>query len=115
MIFESSGRNSLLSMIVLFSLAAVVRLDAQTSALWGEHGELWTPKSRLPDFSFAGYHSGNVPIPNVPIKASVKEFGAKGDGQADDSQAFLDAIAAVSDGAVLIPAGRYKITRVLKI
>ena len=115
MILESSQRNLQLSMIIFFFLAAVVRVDAQTSALWSQHGELWTSKSRLPDFSFAGYHSGNDPLPNVPVKASVKEFGAKGDGQTDDSQAFLDAIAAVSDGAVFIPAGRYRITRVLKI
>src|ERR1043166_8612439 len=89
--------------------------DSSTSALWGRNGELWTPQSRLPDFSYAGYHSGNDPIPEVTVKADVKNFGAVGDGQADDSQAFLRAIASVSNGAIFIPAGRYKINEILKI
>ena len=115
MIYDTVRSISQLAMIIFFVFSTAIRADAQTSGLWGQSGELWTPKSRLPDFSFAGYHSGNDPIPNVPVKASVKDFGAEGDGLTDDSQAFLDAITAVSEGAVLIPAGRYKITRVLKI
>lgn len=94
---------------------ASVPASAPTSALWGQDGELWTPQSRLPDFSFAGYHSGNDPIPDVPVKANVKSFGALGDGETDDSQAFLNAIASTSNGAVFIPTGRYKITQILKI
>ncbi|MEW5976996.1 MAG: glycosyl hydrolase family 28-related protein [Acidobacteriota bacterium] len=89
--------------------------NASRSALWGQEGELWTPYDRLPDFSFAGYHRGNDSLPDVPVKANVRDFGAVGDGESDDSQAFLDAIASVSNGAVLIPAGRYRLTRVLKL
>ncbi|MCX6906896.1 MAG: hypothetical protein NTY01_02510 [Verrucomicrobia bacterium] len=59
-----------------------------SSDLWGTAGEKWTPQSRLPDFSFAGYHAGEAPIPDVAVKASVKNFGAKGDGVADDTAAF---------------------------
>ena len=54
------------------------------SALWGRGGEKWTPQSRLPDFSFAGYHCGEKPLPTVSPGVSVKKFGAKGDGVADD-------------------------------
>jgi len=86
-----------------------------TSLLWGQSGELWTSYSRLPDFSFAGYRSGAIPIPDVPVKVNVKNFGAKGDGVTDDSQAFLNAISSVSNGAILVPAGRYVITEVLFI
>jgi hypothetical protein len=82
----------------------------QTSDLWGNSGERWSPASRLPDFSYAGYHSGEKAIPTVAVKANVKDFGAKGDGIADDTKAFNDAIASVSEGAVFVPAGRYKIT-----
>ena len=89
--------------------------SAQISELWGRSGELWSPRSRLPDFSFAGYHFGDDPIPQVPVKATVTEFGAKGDGVADDTEAFLKAIASTSNGAVLIPPGRFKITQVLKL
>jgi hypothetical protein len=88
---------------------------AQYSALWGERGENWTPRGRLPDFSFAGYHSGEKPLPNVSPGVGVKDFGAKGDGMTDDSQAFLDALAKVSSGAIEVPAGRYRITRMLEI
>ena len=49
----------------------------QYSRLWGKSGELWEPASRLPDFSFAGYHMGEEPIPKVPVKLNVKDFGAK--------------------------------------
>lgn len=87
----------------------------QFSALWGEHGEKWSPKSRLPDFSFAGYHSGEDKLPTVKVVANVRDFGAKGDGEKDDTQAFLSAIKATDSGAVMIPEGRYKITQILSI
>ena len=74
-----------------------------------------SPSSRLPDFSFAGYHAGNKALPNVTIKTNVKDFGAKGDGTTDDTAAFKSAIAATSNGALYIPAGRYKITNLLTI
>ena len=81
-----------------------------TSALWGTEGERWDPAGRLPDFSHAGYHEGDIEIPDVPVVANVKDFGAVGDGVTDDSRAFQKAIEATSNGALLIPAGRYVIT-----
>ena len=74
-------------------IATTAATAAETSALWGKHGEKWSPQSRLPDFSYAGYHCGEAPLPDLPRGVSVKEFGAQGDGVADDSQAFLDALA----------------------
>jgi hypothetical protein len=88
---------------------------ARHSALWGERGEKWSPQSRLPDYSFAGYRCGEKALPNAPRGVSVKDFGAKGDGVTDDSQAFLDALAKVQSGAIEVPAGRYRITRLLEI
>jgi len=97
-------------------LTAITASSAvQHSALWGERGENWTPQSRLPDFSFAGYRCGEKALPNVPSSVSVKDFGAKGDGVADDSQAFLDALEKVRSGAIEVPAGRYRITCILEI
>jgi len=86
-----------------------------TSDLWGKAGERWSPRSRLPDFSHAGYHSGEKAIPTVRVKANVKDFGAKGDGKADDTQALRDAIAKAKGGAIFLPAGRYKIVSQLEI
>ena len=87
---------------------------AQHSALWGERGEKWATQGRLPDFSFTGYHCGEKALPTVPTGVSVKDFGAKGDGMTDDSQAFLDALAKVRSGAIEVPPGRYQITRILE-
>ncbi len=86
-----------------------------TSRLWGRTGELWDPAGRLPDVSYAGYHAGDIPLPQVSVEVDVKDFGAVGDGITDDTGAFLAAIEAVSDGAVFIPRGRYLITRPLLI
>jgi len=89
--------------------------DPVYSQLWGESGELWSGDSRLPDFSYAGYHCGEEAIPDVPVVGNVSDFGAKGDGVHDDTRAFIDAIEACHDGAIFIPEGRYKITGILKI
>lgn len=88
---------------------------AAHSALWGEKGGAWAANGRLPDFSHAGYHEGGAPPPAVPQAASVKDFGAVGDGVADDTKAFQAAIDATAGGAVSVPPGRYKITDFIRI
>lgn len=88
---------------------------APHSQLWGERGERWTPQSRLPDFSFAGYQRGEKPLPDLPPGVSVKLFGAKGDGETDDTAAFHKALADVKSGAIEVPPGRYRITGLLEI
>ncbi len=81
-----------------------------TSKLWGRDGELWTPDSRLPDFSFAGYRGGTGAPPDMPVSTSVRDHGARGNGHTDDTAAFLAAVQATSQGAILVPAGRYVLT-----
>ena len=85
------------------------------SALWGEDGGLWSPEGRLPDFSFAGYRRGEAPLPAPAVTHNVRDFGALGDGERDDSSAFLRALAEVSSGVILIPEGRYVIKEMLII
>lgn len=47
---------------------------------------------------------------------SVKDFGAVGDGTTDDTNAFKNALTAISDGGtLLIPVGRYKLTDTLTL
>lgn len=92
------------------------RSSGQTySELWGKEGEKWTPASRLPDFSFAGYHDGEDPLPQVQAVTDVTRFGAKGDGVTDCTQAFLKAIESTEKGAITIPAGRYVINDIIWI
>ncbi|MEY3896169.1 MAG: hypothetical protein RLZZ214_1689, partial [Verrucomicrobiota bacterium] len=107
--------NIALAGLLAFGGLCFPRARAEISELWGTSGEFWNPASRLPDFSFAGYQSGGAAIPSPAVVSNVVTFGAVGDGIADDTTAFENAIAAANNGAVLIPAGRYKITRVLYI
>ena len=75
--------------------------------------------SSLPDVTdFA------LDIPAPPVVAAtkqifnVKEYGAKGDGKADDTAAFEDAISAAKKaggGIVYLPAGYYNVTSGLTI
>ncbi len=97
------------------SLGHVQETGVTHSQLWGVAGEKWTPHSRLPDFSFAGYRQGESDLPKVDQIANVRDFGAAGDGKQDDSQAFLDAIAATDSGAIFIPPGRYLIRQIIEI
>jgi hypothetical protein len=96
-------------------LALSAHAQPQHSDLWGKNGESWSASGRLPDVSFAGYACGEIPLPSPPVRANVRDFGAKGDGSNDDSAAFLAAIANTRSGAIFIPAGRYKITKILEI
>jgi hypothetical protein len=85
------------------------------SELWGRKGNAWLPGGRLPDFSYAGYHSGEQAIPDYQVKADVTTFGARGDDEVDDTEAFQAALKATESGAVLVPAGRYIISDILRI
>lgn len=85
--------------------------DGLVSALWGKDGGSWTAEGRLPDFSFAGYERGEKEIPVYEVTASVKDFGAKGDGKTDDTAAFQKALDEATVGALLVPEGRYVITK----
>ncbi|WIA15873.1 hypothetical protein OEZ85_012625 [Tetradesmus obliquus] len=88
----------------------------RSSALYGCSGERWD-NSRLPfDWSYAGYASGEKPIPWVSQSVDVKSFGAKGDGRTDDTWAITKAIDAARKGsAVFFPAGKYVITKRIDI
>ncbi len=89
--------------------------EAVNSALWGADGAAWTPESRLPDFSHAGYRRGERPLPNPERTHNVRDFGATGDGETDDSDAFLKALAEMPAGVLWVPEGRYRITRPLRV
>lgn len=114
MICNSAYSKLIVSILFAVLFQSIVSAK-EYSQLWGENGENWSPESRLPDFSYAGYHSGEKPIPEIDVTANVKDFGAVGDGVHDDSEAFIKAIAQTNSGAILIPNGRYHLTQIIEI
>ncbi len=83
----------------------------KASELWGERGERWDPSGRLPDYSYAGYHSGEKAIPNVAVVTDITDFGAVANDNRDDSEALQAAIDATRDGAVFIPKGTFRLEK----
>src|SRR3989338_4875973 len=81
-------------------------LHSGSSQLWGTSGERWNPQGRLPYFWSAGYQSGEEP-PRVSETRNVLEFGAIPNDETEDTQAFQEAIDAIKNGALRVPAGRY--------
>ncbi len=103
-------------LLVLRCTSGAVAVDnTQSSKLWGRSGERWSSESRLPDFSYAGYHRGEARLPERTAETNVKSFGAVGDGKTDDTSAFQRAIEASSGKVLAVPAGRYKITDFLHL
>ena len=94
-------------------LLATGNAIAQTK-IWGD-GSVWTSDSVLPDFSFAGYRQGNVPLPEKSADVSVTDYGAKGDGETDCTDAFKRAIAESPGKTIGIPKGTYVISDRLSI
>jgi hypothetical protein len=94
----------------LVSGLGVASAPAQTavpSGLWGLNGEKWD-KTRIYDFTEAGYKKGREPFPRYPISVNVKTAGAKGDGVADDREAIRKAIRECGpNGTVFFPNGTY--------
>lgn len=74
-------------LIPLLSLVFASQAHSETSKLWGKDGDSWDPPGPLPDFSFAGYHRGEEPIPTRPEEVDTRDFGVVGDGISDDSAA----------------------------
>lgn len=72
------------------------------------------PPARITDWTLAGIPGG---IPDPAVTKNVKtDYGAQGNGIADDTAAFKNAIAGTPAGGVLsIPAGTYRINDELRI
>ncbi|MFN7119273.1 MAG: hypothetical protein ACK4TA_20910 [Saprospiraceae bacterium] len=72
----------------------------------------------IPDFSNAGYKGGGVPIPYVPVKATI--YPVLGDN-ADSIQAAIDRVSALPPdasgfrGAVLLKMGMYQLDKPIYI
>ncbi len=101
---------------VLAGVALSAPLECTRSSFWGVDGEKWKPEAILPDFSYAGYHGGEAPIPSAPSEYDLRrDFHAAGDGHTEDTSAFETALQRASGGVLFIPEGTYVITRKLQI
>jgi hypothetical protein len=59
------------------------------------------------------FNAGNLKA--VPVPVNVKDFGALGDGKADDTEAVISAVKNCTDGIVEFPRGTYRLTRTIDI
>ncbi len=73
----------------------------------------------LPDFSYAGYHWGEDPLPDLKPKLNVTAYGAIPDDGKDDTEALLKAFAEAHevDGPVVVkfPRGKFILKKILYI
>lgn len=71
----------------------------------------------IPDnYKIDWYNTTMTTIPDYPDGVNVKDYGAAGDGQTDDTNAIKSAIsAATNNTAVLLPVGTYKITSTVTV
>jgi parallel beta-helix repeat protein len=63
--------------------------------------------------TLSALHESNAAT--IPAPVNVKEFGAKGDGKTDDTEAIIAAVKRCGDGIVEFPHGSYRITRTIEI
>ncbi|WPJ96288.1 carbohydrate binding domain-containing protein [Coraliomargarita algicola] len=110
----------------LLSLAIFIQAaTAATSSLTTRHTDGYLAYSAdsygnsLPDYSYAGYKLGTVPIPNViPIKATVSPIAGDDTANIQNAIDTVEAMPLDSDGfrgVVLLEPGTYDITSKLSI
>ena len=100
-----------LSVIGGLSMLPVLLFSQDTAKAYLDY-EHSPATSILPNFSYVGYHNGELPIPeNTQLKVfNVTDFGAKPDDGISDKNAIRKAIKAAENnggGIVLFPKGRF--------
>jgi hypothetical protein len=70
----------------------------------GDHYKFATVSGfKLPDFSYAGYHGGEQPIPNVAVKKEIAPIGG------DNANHIQTALNQAVGGALLLKPGTYRV------
>jgi Pectate lyase superfamily protein len=90
-------------------------LIEQLNALFPDNNQAQITPQRLRDYFINVLDSvvvGTLPVVNN-LLVNVKDYGAVGDGEADDTQAFLDALALGRN--VFVPEGHFVITSALSL
>ena len=122
---NKNKNKNLVNQAVVNHIVFVVILFATTSLFSQELPQIITNKkiasqNYLPDFSYAGYHSGEVGIPQKSEQIiNATDYGVIANDVLDDSKAILKAIKAASslkgDVVLQLPAGRLILSEVLYI
>ena len=117
--------NNLLSILFLFFVVLPVsaqKADKQVWLSYGQQKQLEYTKdasgNRIPDFSYCGYRSADVSIPDIPVKIIVPvttEDATPLIQQALDHVASLPVGKDGFRGAVLLQQGEYKVSGQLKM
>lgn len=114
---EKMKRQRILAVLILLSLSLnswAWQSDLYDSAWDSENlGSFYTDKV-LQDFSYAGYHRGEILIPTIegPI-FNVVDYGADPGGRTDSTHAIQTTIQiaeSAGGGVVYLPAGTYKVS-----
>jgi len=121
----TNSNKNLVNQGVVKHIVFVVILFATTSLFSQELPQIITDKkiasqNYLPDFSYAGYHSGEVGIPQKSEQIiNATDYGVIANDGLDDSKAILKTIKAASvlkgDVVLQLPAGRLILSEVLYI
>ncbi|WP_409432023.1 hypothetical protein ACJ3XI_07315 [Litorimonas sp. RW-G-Af-16] len=109
----SDGANAAKDM----AKSAVATVTAQKAT---EKSSVLTGEHYVPDYSYAGYRNGNVPLGQVTGAVfDVTEYGAVANDGLDDTKAVMKALDAANayDGPVVLqfPAGRFIMSDILYI
>lgn len=90
--------------------ALLAGAGVSTTMLTGDNQR--KPADRLADLLAEGGACATVPADGfAELAANVRDFGARGDGQGDDSGAFARALAAAAGRLIWVPPGTYRIGR----
>jgi len=98
--------------------APVPSAAAPTTPLWDEFVRSPDNHPQIPNVAYAGYRTGDRPLPRPWVVANVRDFGARPDGTVDSTDAINRAIAAAGrcgGGAVFVPAGTYRIDGIVQV
>jgi hypothetical protein len=102
--------------LFLFLLTLMAPAGAETNSLWLEYKKNPNSHPQIPNNSYAGYGYGEKKQ-ELFINAqliNIKQFGAKGDGKADDSNAISRALSSIKGNApirIYFPNGEYLFSR----
>ncbi|MGB5943851.1 MAG: glycosyl hydrolase family 28-related protein, partial [Leeuwenhoekiella sp.] len=108
--FRSTIAIAIATLFVQVNLTTISAQTKTTSLLWGEDGELWDSRGRLPDFTYAGYGGGYATKPSFTNTIDVTTQGVIPNDGLSDVAAIQTIINNAPDNSeIYFPAGRYVI------